>query len=935
MVVLAGGGPAVGGTNTWTMTGPDGGPVRSVAFHPSEASTQLAGSSRGVHLSLTDGGFWALMFEGQFSDVTRLAYDPSRPARVFALGNGLYRSEDDARTFSVNIAPAANLVSMSIAGDGVLYVLEMTGRVFRSGDAGTSWTELLNHPWSNADWRSAVAVDPSNSNNVFVAMTLGGTFKSTNGGATWSGPLPDSAGIRSAFDMVAHVAIDPDDGDHVIVSTTDGLVSSTDGGAHWFTQLPGTYYVWAGFDPASPTGAVAMSGQGQIVRSVDRGLTWPAGLRPPRLPVYEAYELALSPTSGRMLAATSEGPMFSDDGGATFQKRVTNIVSGISVALSAANDGTIYTAMRFPWAAYTRSGASWHPVNNAALVDTSAAGRELKLMAVAPTNSSIVYVNDMDRRFMRSIDGGATWIGPHPQFSNTGYVVTGIAVDPTNPLVVYVGTSEKLWRSTDGGLTWNERSAGLPVTNGPVVISKSDPSVLYVLALTTPSTVEIYRSTDAGLSWSPTTALPSTDIIHGLTVDPTNAQTVYVTQTQAISKSTNGGTSWTPMDVGLPVANTYFGSAVLVDPVHPETLMVSMGRGLVRSVDGGSAWLRTPFDRGGLGLITLNPQRPGLVVGAVYGAGMVEYEFSPDLAVAITGLGDRIALGATATAQVVVRNNGPHASSGAHVTVTLPAAFTVPTAPAGCALVATRLECDVAALQVGGSRTIFVPIAVSSTETSGGMIAEVRGYEPDVVGADNQAFAGVIIETFSNLAVALGVLPAVTVGDTASLVATVTNAGPQAAPLARLEVELTGGAFGLLATPSQGTCVANGSVFTTFICDLGTLNAGASATVTVQMRGETVGAHTINAEVSSTNFDPDAADNTRTTTLTVNAAASPPPPPPPPSGGSSSGGGSSGGSSSGSGSGSKSGGGSFDWLVVLLLGSLALRRSVVRAPARR
>jgi len=696
-------------------------------------------------------------------------------------------------------------------------------------------------------------------------------------------------------------------------------VSSTDGGAHWFTQLPGTYYVWAGFDPASPTGAVAMSGQGQIVRSADRGLTWPAGLRPPRLPVYEAYELALSPTPGRMLAATSEGPMFSNDGGATFQKRATNIVSGISAALSAANDGTIYTAMRFPWGAYKRNGASWHPLNNAALIDTSAAGRELKLVAVAPTDSSIVYVNDMDRRFMRSTDGGATWIGPHPKFSNSGYVVTGIAVDPTNPLIVYVGTSETLWRSADGGVTWSERSTGLPITNGPVAISKSDPGVLFVTALTTPSTIAIYRSADAGLSWAPTAELPSTDIIHGLTVDPTSPHTVYVTQSQAISKSTNGGNSWTPMDVGLP--NTYFGSAVLVDPVHPATLMVSTGRGLVRSVDGGTAWLRTPFDRGGLGLITLNPQRPGLVVGGIYGAGMVEYEFSPDLAVAITGLPDRIALGATATAQVVVRNNGPHASSGAHVTVTLPTAFTVPTAPAGCALVASKLECDVAALQVGGSRAIAVPIAVAGTETSGGMVAEVSGYEPDVVGADNQAFAGAIIETFSNLSVALGTLLAVTVGDTTSLVATVTNAGPQAAPLTHLEIQLTAGALGLLATPSQGTCVANGSVFTTFKCELGTLNVGASATVSVQMRGETVGAHTINTEISSTNHDPDDANNTRTTTLTVNAA--PPPPPPPPSSG------------GGSGSGGKGGGGSFDWLAVLLLGSLALSRSLARAPARR
>ena len=91
------------------------------------------------------------MFEGDINDISAIVFDPSRAARVFALGNGLYRSDDDARTFGRNIAPVSNLVSMSIARDGVLYVLEMNGRLFRSGNAGASWTEIVSRPWGVAD----------------------------------------------------------------------------------------------------------------------------------------------------------------------------------------------------------------------------------------------------------------------------------------------------------------------------------------------------------------------------------------------------------------------------------------------------------------------------------------------------------------------------------------------------------------------------------------------------------------------------------------------------------------------------------------------------------------------------------------------------------------------------------------------------------------
>ena len=188
-------------------------------------------------------------------------------------------------------------------------------------------------------------------------------------------------------------------------------------------------------------------------------------------------------------------------------------------------------------------------------------------------------------------------------------------------------TSDSFWRSTDGGVTWLARSMELPGYASQITISASNPNVLYAAAVTTPettvpSTYAVFRSADAGVTWAPTAALPSTDVILGITIDPTNPDTVYVVQIPGIARSTNGGASWSSIDFGFSNGIHYVGGAVVVDPVHPTTLIASasnMDLGFLRSVDGGATWRSTPINLGGvraaLGVMTLNPQRPGLVVG--------------------------------------------------------------------------------------------------------------------------------------------------------------------------------------------------------------------------------------------------------------------------------------------------------------------------------
>jgi hypothetical protein len=292
----------------------------------------------------------------------------------------------------------------------------------------------------------------------------------------------------------------------------------------------------------------------------------------------------------------------------------------------------------------------------------------LRQVAVSPQNSSRVYAVDMGRRFMRSVDAGQTWIGPHPGFAARGGVITHIAVDPGDPLVVYAGTSDTgLWRSADGGVSFIQRTAGLPEIVDRIAVSPANSNVLYALALTSPSTSGVYRSTDAGIHWAPVAAPPDAEI-YGLTPDPVNADVVYLVHDSRLSRSMNGGATWSSIEFGLPPSlGAYFsGNALVIDPVYPDTLVASSSQpdlGFLRSVDGGATWQSTQLNLGGLRTpvhsLALNPQRPGLIIGGVAWGGLHEYEVSPDLGVTLSGLGPNVAAGGTASLHVAVQNYGP------------------------------------------------------------------------------------------------------------------------------------------------------------------------------------------------------------------------------------------------------------------------------------
>ncbi|NNE42930.1 MAG: T9SS type A sorting domain-containing protein [Gemmatimonadetes bacterium] len=262
----------------------------------------------------------------------------------------------------------------------------------------------------------------------------------------------------------------------------------------------------------------------------------------------------------------------------------------------------------------TDGGGSW---TNVGLPDSRYIGR----VVVDPSAPNRIFVAVLgslfstgpDRGVYRSTDSGATWSHVLAVNDTTGAV--DVAVDPGNSNLVYAATWQRLrapdnldyggdgsgiWKSTDGGDTWNELTSGLPSGTGVgrigIAIAPTDPDILYAIyAEANPGAFTgLYRTTNGGSTWTQTndSALFNVYASFGwwfgnVRVDPTDADVVFAVGFE-VWRSQNAGSSWSNV-----------GSSMHVD--HHALEFASNGDiyegndgGMYKSVNGGSSWSKLP-----------------------------------------------------------------------------------------------------------------------------------------------------------------------------------------------------------------------------------------------------------------------------------------------------------------------------------------------------
>jgi len=246
------------------------------------------------------------------------------------------------------------------------------------------------------------------------------------------------------------------------------------------------------------------------------------------------------------------------------------------------------------------AGNHWKAVTSLPLVS-------FPTVAVDPSNPQVVYIGGTGQLYKTS-DGGEHWSLIPTPIDSRG-VPIDVMIDPHSPQTLYLTAPvvSTPYKSVDGGATWTlTGTPGAPVST--LVLDPTNSSALYAI---TPSA--LYKSTDGAATWNLTGLVGHPG---ELVVDPTNGATLYATASAGLQKSTDGGATWSQINQGLAIW------AFALDPSSPQTLYASTSNSpfLYKTTDGGAHWNKTTFNAG-FAVISLlvDPATPSHVWAATYG----------------------------------------------------------------------------------------------------------------------------------------------------------------------------------------------------------------------------------------------------------------------------------------------------------------------------
>ena len=498
-----------------------------------------------------------------------------------------------------------------------IYLGGAQGGVWRSMDAGQTWTPLTNDAPTQAT--GAIAIDPTNSNIIYVGTGEGnfsgdtffgmGILKSTDGGSTWKQFAADTfagSGINKividprntnvlyASATVAFAGVSSDVGSQV---TANGIFKSTDGGQTFASSL-------------RLTGQISVGAFG--------------------------YDIEMDPNNSNTLYATleAEGIFKTTNGGQNWTKLggglPTRDFGRSDIALYRANPSIIYasfestrTADILDFYKSTNGGDSWSLIGKPRGDFTCQCSYD-QIIEVDPTNPDQVYFGGVS--FYRSTDGGQNWsdIGSslHSDFH-------AMAFTPGSPRRIIVGNDGGVWLSPDGGNSFNNIVGNLALTQfQSVAIHPTNPNI--TIGGTQDNGTNMYIGNlvwqhaddgDGGTSridqLSPATMYSTRFNLPGVLIGPFR------------SDSAGALGSWRMIRSGINQSDdVIFYAPMELDNIKPNTLYFGTFR-LYRTTDRGDSWTAIS------GRLTRQTRQAVSAIGVVSGGSTI-YTGSSDGAVFVT-----------------------------------------------------------------------------------------------------------------------------------------------------------------------------------------------------------------------------------------------------------------------------------------------------------
>jgi Calx-beta domain/Beta-propeller repeat/Carboxypeptidase regulatory-like domain/CarboxypepD_reg-like domain len=560
------------------------GGINAMVADRSTPSTLYVGTVGGGVIKTTDGGTsWTGVNTGLWPGIIRvLVSDPSNSTILYAGGSDSNFNRDAFVTklnssgsdllFSTYLGGSANEIGRGIAVDS-------SGNIYVTGN-----TNSANFPTQNA-FQSAPPSLQDSGGNAFVTKINPAApsyvFSTYLGG--------------SARDEANGIAIDP----AANVYVTGNTVSTDFPTANAFQAILGDPFVGDAFvtkfnSSGSLNYSTYLGGN-----STDNGFGIAVDVSG------NAYVTGLTRSTNFPVANPIQ----------TAHNFNTGATDAFVTKLNSQGSSLVYSTYLGGTDLDTARGIAVDAAGNA-YVTGSSGSFDFPLVAGAIRTTSAVF---------KSVDDATSW-------SNDNYGVAGatqLVIDPTQPLRLYAGTGNGMFRSTDGGKTWS------PINNGlaarfvvTLIIDPLTPTTLYVTTLDGfgGGADGVYKTTDGGNSWSlrrngiTKTNLPS------LAIDPVTPATLYAGAFDGptIYKTTDGADNWAPIGNPPPFAPSF----LAVDPHTPTRIFAAdrfgMG-GIFRSIDAGATWQSVLSQTNAEGIwVGASPLTPGLVYATLRNSNLTD-----------------------------------------------------------------------------------------------------------------------------------------------------------------------------------------------------------------------------------------------------------------------------------------------------------------------
>lgn len=412
----------------WRGTGPTGGDVRDLVVDLNDPQRLYFGTLDGQIYTSQDGGrHWNLLynFNRPKMFIDNILVDPRNSQVIYVAAHrhkepgGFFKSVDGGRTFRESAqlkGEALHSLAQSSSHPDILIAGSNRG-VYRSTDAGESWTFISSGAPEGLENIESLAVDPRTP-DIIYAGTWYLPYKTSDGGRTWksikNGMIDDS-------DVFA-IDINPRDPNHVIASACSGIYDSRNGGETW-RKVQG------------------IPSQSRRTRAI---------LQHPSLPDI-------------VFAGTTEGFWRSTKGGAdgSWMLTTSKQLEINSITIHPRNPQTVYIGTNnYGVMVSNDGGKTFAPTNdgysgrfiNAIMVDRERAGRIYATTINTTTGGGFFFV---------STDGGNSW---QPSMRNLPNRLIGYSLlqDSLDPNTIYMGTNIGIYRSLDRGGSWAHISAPKP-----------------------------------------------------------------------------------------------------------------------------------------------------------------------------------------------------------------------------------------------------------------------------------------------------------------------------------------------------------------------------------------------------------------------------------------------------------------------------------------